>query len=425
MRRDVRVVEHASSEHVLILELGAVLTIHQVLDGVLGLDRPRLRSLTIGGVHRFVHVALLGDLHVEPEALALARSRPGGPAEISRGELRRLRVTVVGDRRSLGHRLVALGAFVGQNNLSVDILIHTLATTRCVDRVVDRHSATSLGHGRRMIGGHRQIIRRRRRRSGDAHRLFAVHRDTGSTDIRLTVGVAIVGQTRRLADTGLSEVVDETCDLSRTVVHAGVTVAAPFFGLIVEILRTTRSSATVVAVVGGIHNADHTGRDVRAACRLATSDSLVQSLATRSLELVGHMGTSDTGLVHEPVDAVLSPSLGNKSLATPRVGNSVIEERVTDAKITCRAQVATGSTARAAVWAIGERRICTHEGSTSKRHQRGSSNSLAALVLSRTRSHRTSLSIVVELKKQTCCCATPDHRRHQHLLATGQHMMHG
>ena len=267
-----------------------------------------------------------------------------------------------------------------------------------MDRVVDRHSATSLGHGRRMIGGHRQVIRRRRRRSGDAHRLFAVDGHTGSADIRLTVGVAIVGQTRSLADTGLSEVVDETCDLSRTVVHAGVPVAAPFFGLIVEILCAARSSATVVAVVGGIHDADHAGRDVRSACRLATSDSLVQSLTTRGLKLVGHIGTSDTGLVHEPVDAVLAPSLGNKRLATLRIRHCVIEERVADVKVACDTQVATSGTARAAVWAIGERGVCTHEGSTSKRHQRGSSNSLATLVLSRTRSHRTSLSVVVELK---------------------------
>ena len=265
-----------------------------------------------------------------------------------------------------------------------------------MDRVVDRHSATSLGHGRRMVGRHSQVIRRRRGRSGDTHRLFAVDGHTGSRDIRLTVGVAVIGQTRSLADTGLSKVVDKTCDLSRTVVHAGVTVAAPFFGLVVEILRTTRSSATVVAVVGGIHNADHACRDVRSACRLATSDSLVQSLTTRGLELVGHMGTSDTGLVHEPVDAVLSPSLGNKSLATLRVGNSVIEERVADTKVACGTQVATSGTTGTAV--ISERGICTHEGSASKRHQRGSSNSLATLVLSRTRSHRTSLSVVVELK---------------------------
>ena len=271
-----------------------------------------------------------------------------------------------------------------------------------MDRVVDRHSTASLGHGRRMIGGHSQIIRRRRGRSGDAHRLFAVDGHTGGTDIRLTVGVAIVRQTRRLTDTGLSEVVDKTCDLSRTVVHAGVTVRTPFFGLIVEILRTTRSSATVVAVVGGIHDADHAGRDVRAACRLATSDSLVQSLATRDLELALHIGTGDTSLVHKPVDRVLAPALGNKRLATLRVRHRVIEERVADAQIASGTQVATSGTTGTAV--ISERGICTHEGSASKRHQRGSSNSLATLVLSRTRSHRTSLSVVVELKTDLLLC---------------------
>ena len=396
VRRDIRVIEHLCSEHVLIGQTRTGFTVGEHLDGVLGLHGPRLRSLTIGSVHRFVHVALLGNLHVEPEALALASGRPGGPTKISRGELRRLRVTVVGDRRSLGHRLVALRAFVGQNNLSVDILIHTLATTRCVDRVVDRHSATSLGHGRRMIGGHSQIIRRRRRRSGDAHRLFAVDGHTGSTDIRRTVGFAVIGQTRRLVDTGLSEVIDETCDLNRTVVHAGVPARTPFFDLIVEMLRTTRSRATVVAVVGGVHDADHAGRDVRSACRLATSDSLVQSLATRDLELALHMGTGDTSLVHKPVDAVLAPALGNNRLATLRVGNSVIEEHVANVKVACGTQVATSGTTGTAV--ISERGICTHEGSASKRHQRGSSNSLATLVLSRTRSHRTSLSVVVELK---------------------------
>ena len=244
-----------------------------------------------------------------------------------------------------------------------------------------------------MIGGHSQIIRRR---SGDARRLFAVDGHTGSTDIRLTVGVAIVGQTRRLADTGLSEVVDKTYDLSRMVVHAWVPIRTPFFGLIIEILRPTRSSATVVAVVGGIHNADHTGRDVRAACRLATGDSLVQSLATRDLELVGHVRARDTGLVHEPVDTVLSPSLGNKRLATLRICHCVIEERVTDVEIARRAQIATSGTTGTTV--ISECGICTYKGSASKRHQRGSSNSLATLVLSRTRSHRTSLSVVVELK---------------------------
>ena len=422
VRRNVRVVEHVGSQHVLLGQTRTGLTVGEHLDGVLGLHRPRLRSLTIGGIHRFVHVALLGDLHVEPEALALARSRPGGPAEISRGELRRLRITVVGDRRSLGDRLIALRAFVGQNDLGVDVLICTLVTTRCVDRVVNRHSAASLGHGRRMVGGHSQIIRRRRRRSGDAHRLFAVNGHTGSADIRLTVSIAIVGETRRLTNTGLSEVVDETCDLSRTVVHAGVTVRTPFFGFIVEILCAARSSATVVAVVGGIHDADHAGRDIRATSGLTTGNSLVQSLATRDLELVGHVRTRDTGLVHKPVDTVLSPSLGNKRLATLRIRHSVIEERVADAQVARRTQVATGSTTRTAV--ISERGVRTHEGSASKRHQRGSSNSLATLVLSRTRIHRTSLSVVVELKTDLLL-VVPACRRHQHLLATGQRMMHG
>ena len=288
-----------------------------------------------------------------------------------------------------------------------------------MDRVVDRHSATSLGHGRRMIGGHSQIIRRR---SGDAHRLFAVDGHTGSTDIRLTVGVAVIGQTRRLANTGLREVVDETCDLNRTVVHAGVAIGTPFLGLVVEVLRRARSSTTVVAVVGGIHDADHTSRDVGSTSSLATRDSLVQSLATRGLELVGHVGTGDTSLAHEPVNTVLAPALRDQSLTTLGVRHSVIEERVADTQIACGTQVATGGATGTTV--ISERGVCTHEGSASKRHQRGSSNSLATLVLSRTRSHRTSLSVVVELKTDLPL-VIPACRYHYSLLATGQLMMHG
>ena len=60
-----------------------------------------------------------------------------------------------------------------------------------------------------------------------------------------------------------------------------------------------------------------------------------------------------------------APSLGHKRLTTLRVGNSVIEERVADAKVACGTQVATGGTARAAV--ISERGVRTHEGSASKR----------------------------------------------------------
>ena len=410
MRRDVRVVEHVGGQHVLLSQARSGFTVGEHLNGVLRLHRPRLRSLTVSGVHRFIHVALLGDLHVEPEALTLTGGGPGGPAEISRGELRRLRITVVGDRRSLRDRLVALGAFVGQNNLSVNVFICALATTRCVDRVVDRHSAACLGHRRRMVGGHRQVIRRRWRRSGDAHRLFAIHSDTHRGDIWLAIGVAVIRQTRRLADTGLSEVVDETCDLSRTVVHARITIRAPFFGLVVEELGRASSSATVITVVGGIHDANHTGRDILVTSSLTTGNSLVHGLVTRELELVLHISTGDTGLAHEPVNTVLTPALRDQSLTTLGIRHSVIEERVANVEIACGTQVATGGTTGTTV--ISECWVCTHKGSASKRHQRGSSNSLLAHLLgagalSRTRSHRshrTSLSVVVELKTDLLLC---------------------
>ncbi len=42
-----------------------------------------------------------------------------------------------------GDRLLPSGTFVGQNNLSVDVLIHAPAITRCMIVVVDRHSAAS------------------------------------------------------------------------------------------------------------------------------------------------------------------------------------------------------------------------------------------------------------------------------------------
>ena len=176
VRSDVRVVEHVRSQNVLLLELATILAIHQVLDGVLGGHSPRLSLFTVGSVNGLFQVALLGNVDIEPELLTLARCRPRGPAEVSGGELRRLGITMVGDLSLLGHRLVSLGTFVVQNDIGVQILIHTLVIhTGGVDRVVDRIGATGLGDMRIMVRRNVQLIGRRNIKST---RLVAVHRNT-------------------------------------------------------------------------------------------------------------------------------------------------------------------------------------------------------------------------------------------------------
>ena len=176
VRGDVRVVEHVRSQNVLLLELGAVLTIHQVLDGVLGGHSPRLSLFTVGSVNGLFQVALLGNMDIEPELLTLAGCRPRGPAEVSGSELRRLGITVVGDLSLLGHRLVSLGTFVVQNDIGVQILIRALVIhTRGMDRVIDRIGATGLSDMRIMVRRNVQLIGRRNIKST---RLVTVHRDT-------------------------------------------------------------------------------------------------------------------------------------------------------------------------------------------------------------------------------------------------------
>ena len=176
VRSDVRVVEHVRSQNVLLLELATILAIHQVLDGVLGGHSPRLCLFTVGSVNGLFQVALLGNVDIEPELLTLAGCGPRGPAEVSGSELRRLGITVVGDLSLLGHRLVSLGTFVVQNDIGVQILIHTLVIhTGGVDRVVDRISATGLGDMRIMVGRNVQLVGRRNIKST---RLVTVHRNT-------------------------------------------------------------------------------------------------------------------------------------------------------------------------------------------------------------------------------------------------------
>ena len=178
VRSDVRVVEHVRSQNVLLLELGAVLTIHQVLDGVLGGHSPRLSLFTVGSVNGLFQVALLGNVDIEPELLTLARCGPRGPAEISGGELRRLGVPMVGDLSLLGHRLVSLGAFVVQNDIGVQILIRALVIhARGVDGVIDRIGATSFGDMRIMV---RRDIQTVGNRLIETERLMVVHRDAYS-----------------------------------------------------------------------------------------------------------------------------------------------------------------------------------------------------------------------------------------------------
>ena len=413
MRRDVGVIEHIGSQHVLLSQARTGLTVGENLDRVLGPHRPGLRSLTIGSINCLVHVALLGHANIEPERLAvltIARGRPGGPAEISRSELRRLRIAVVGDRHSLRDGLVTpltFRAFIGQNDLSVDVLIERRVTTRCVNRVVYRSRATRLRDRRRVISGHRQIIGRRR---GDTLRLFAVHSHTGSRD------KPVVSSSRTLISTGSSQITNEAAKFRRTVGKTGVTCVTPFRYLVVEVLLTTSSATTVHIVINGIHDADHTGLNILTTRSLTTGNSLIQSLGTRCLQLVRHGGTGDTGLACEPIDTVLTPALGNRSGPTLRVRNSIVEECIADIKTASSAQVATRSATRTTIRAIRERRVhtCAQKSCTSERHQRSGRHGLATLVLSRTRSHRTSLSLFLLLlsQKQTCCYATPDHRRY-------------
>ena len=176
VRSDVRVVEHVRSQNVLLLELATILAIHQVLDGVLGGHSPRLSLFTVGSVNGLFQVTLLGNVDIEPELLTLAGCRPRGPAEVSGSELRRLGITVVGDLSLLGHRLVSLGTFVVQNDISVQILIRALVIhAGGVNDVVDRIGATGFGHMRIMVRRNVQLVGRRNIKST---RLVAVHRNT-------------------------------------------------------------------------------------------------------------------------------------------------------------------------------------------------------------------------------------------------------
>ena len=173
MRSDVRVVEHVRSQNVLLLELRAVLSIHQVLDGVLGGHSPRLCLVTVGSVNGLFQVALLGNVDIEPELLTLARCRPRGPAEVSGSELRRLGVPMVGDLSLLGHRLVSLGTFVVQDDIGVQILIAALViNARGMDRIVNRIGTTGFGHVRIMV---RRDIQTVGDRLIETERLMVVH----------------------------------------------------------------------------------------------------------------------------------------------------------------------------------------------------------------------------------------------------------
>ena len=176
VRSDVRVVEHVRSQNVLFSQLAPVLTIHQVLDRVLGSHSPGLSLFTVGSVDSLFQIALLGNMDIEPELLTLARCRPRGPAEVSRSELRRLSITVIGDLSLLSHRLVSLRTFVVQNNIGVQILIAALVIhAGGVNHVVDRIGATGFGHVRVMVRGDVQTVGRRNIQRA---RLVVVHRDT-------------------------------------------------------------------------------------------------------------------------------------------------------------------------------------------------------------------------------------------------------
>ena len=176
VRSDVRVVEHVRSQNVLFGQLATVLAIHQVLDGVLGGHSPGLSLFTVGSVDGLFQVALLGNVDIEPELLTLTCCRPRGPAEVGRGELRRLGITMVGDLSLLGHRLVSLGTFVVQNDIGVQILIRALVIhARGVNDVVDRIGATGLGHVRVMV---RRDIQTVGDRLIETERLVIVHSNT-------------------------------------------------------------------------------------------------------------------------------------------------------------------------------------------------------------------------------------------------------
>ena len=241
-----------------------------------------------------------------------------------------------------------------------------------------------------MIGGHRQVIGRRR---GDTLRLFAVHSHTGGRD------KPIVGSSRTLISTDSSQITNEAAKFRRTVGKTGVTCVTPFRYLIVEVLLTTSSATTVHTVINGIHDADHTSLNVLTASSLTTGNSLIQSLGTRRLQLVCHRSTGDTSFACEPVNTVLAPALRNRSSAALRVRNSIIEKCIADVKATRCAQVTARCTTGTAIRTICECRVRTQERCASKRSQRKGRHGLAAcpgacarLVVMR--SHRTSLSVV-------------------------------
>ena len=178
VRSDVRVVEHVRSQNILILELRTVLAIHQVLNGVLGSHSPGLCLFTVGSVNGLFQVALLGNVDIEPELLALTRCGPRGPAEVSGSKLRRLGITVVSNLSLLGHRLVSLGTFVIEDNIGVQILIAALVIhAGGMNRVIDRIGATGFGHVRVMV---RRDIQTVGDRLIETERLMVVHRNAYS-----------------------------------------------------------------------------------------------------------------------------------------------------------------------------------------------------------------------------------------------------
>ena len=237
-----------------------------------------------------------------------------------------------------------------------------------------------------MVGRHSQIIRRRR---GDTLGLFAVHSHTSSRN------KTVVGSSSALINTGASQAINETAKFRRTIGQTWVTSITPLIHLIVETVLTTSGTTAVHTVIDRIHDANYASLNVLTAVRLTTGNSLIQSIGTCRLKLSRHRHTGDAGFVCKPVNTVLAPALRHKRCATLRVSNSIIKECITDVQTTGCAKVATRGATRSTVWTIGERRICTHEGNASKRHQRGSSNGLpSTLELVTLVTHVISLSVV-------------------------------
>ena len=189
-RTDHRMVHHRIRAHTLfdLLDRGGRRHIH---------NTERLGGLPVRGIHRGLHMALLGHLHIEP----VRAGRPRLPTEISRRELGAARIALRGDLHALRHDLRAHVLVAVE--MHDDVRVHLLRVPPGlggVDGVAHLAGAACFQIlGRVHIRGDRQLIIHHRRR-----RLVLIEHDDGDAGVVVDVAFHdLVHTIRRIIPEGI------------------------------------------------------------------------------------------------------------------------------------------------------------------------------------------------------------------------------